>query len=116
MKKFAELLCAACVALLRWWQLDRHARPAPLTWALIAAGGVGAWLTCGSRRWGYVVLLFLGVGYLAEMILRFTAVQLDILQPLVGWAAALAVLAGTLLWSTREKQPQKPTYERHPHL
>jgi len=116
MKKFVEYLVVAFVALLSWWQLQLHAEIPTVTWLLIGVGGLGAWLTCRSKRVGYVLGLLLGAGYQAELILRFRGVQLKALEPLLFWSAALAVLCGWLLWASREKRAKPQTYERHSHF
>ena len=116
MKKFVEFLVVACVALLSWWQLQLHAELPAVTWFLIGVGGLGGWWTVCTKRAGYVIGLLLGIGYQTELLLRFGAVQLRALEPLLFWSAALAVLCAGLLWVSRERQTRPPAYERHSHF
>lgn len=114
MKKFVEFLATACIALMTWWQYGLHSDLPTVTWLLIAAGGVAAWLMCRSLRVGYALGLLLGLGYQAELLVRFGGLQLDALQPLLIWSTTLSAASAGLLWTTRDRKKAKPVYERHP--
>lgn len=108
-----QFLATACIALLSWQQAGLRADMPAATWVLLAVGGLAAWLTCRSHRYGYVSALLLGVGYQAEILVKVRWELIDAVQPLLVWSATLAACGAGLLWSSRERKPPKPVYERH---
>ncbi len=102
----------ACIGLLSWWQKDFHAQTELTTALLILLGVLASVLTARSRRMGYWLSAFLGLGYLAEIVWLAFPGSLHHVSPLLAWAAGLFGVSAGLLWDSREKSKPEPMYER----
>ena len=114
MKPFAQFLLTACTGLLSWWQLELYIGLGVVTIVMLATGAAAAALAWRSARVGYGLAVVVGLAYMAEILWLTPRSSLLYMQPLLAWALGLIACGAWLLWTSREKGPKLPAYERHP--